>query len=74
MVLMHMKNHFRSLIVMVGQYQVVIMLSEKPTKQKNKTLCIETAYFQAGIRQADLDQSVFTRRLRSKKTKQPKKC
>lgn len=60
MVLMHMKNYFRSLIVMVGQYQVVIMLSEKPTKQKNKTLCIETAYFQAGIRQADLDQSVFT--------------
>lgn len=57
---MHMKNYFRSLIGMVSQYQVVIMLSEKPTKQKNKTLCTETAYFQAGIRQADLDQAVFT--------------
>lgn len=60
MVLMHMKNYFRSLIGMGGQYQVVIMLSEKLTKQKNKTLCFETTYFQAGIHQADLDQSVFT--------------
>lgn len=65
-----MKNYFCSLIGMVGQYQVLLMLSENQQKikkkEKTKPCCIQTAYFQAGVYQVDLDQLVFTIKMFSK--------